>query len=60
MTRLRDLENTYHETVSEKAQMILEKFIKNQLDIELPDELRVVSTVIAFTTTNTLKHYCGS
>lgn len=40
--------------------MILEKFIKNQLDIELPDELRVVSTVIAFTTTNTLKHYCGS
>ncbi|KAL5473023.1 hypothetical protein EMCRGX_G027463 [Ephydatia muelleri] len=42
MTRLRDLENTYHETVSEKAQMILEKFIKNQLDIELPDELRVL------------------
>ncbi|KAL5473021.1 hypothetical protein EMCRGX_G027461 [Ephydatia muelleri] len=42
MTRLRDLENTYHVTVSEKAQMILEKFIKNQLDIELPDELRVL------------------
>ena len=39
--------------------MILEKFIKNQLDIELPDELRVVNDVIAFTTANTPTPTCS-
>ena len=42
MTQLRDLENIHHEKVSDVAVVTLEKLMKNELEEELPDDLRMV------------------
>ncbi len=42
MTQCRDLENAHHEKLSDIAVVTLEKFMKNELEEELPDELRMV------------------
>ena len=42
MTQLRDLENIHHEKVSDIAVVTLEKLMKNELEEELPDDLRMV------------------
>ncbi len=41
-TQMRELENTHHERVTEIGLQHLEKFVKNQLEEDLPDELRMV------------------
>ncbi len=51
MTQCRDLENAHHEKLSDIAVVTLEKFMKNELEEELPDELRMVR--------NFNKHYLG-
>ena len=43
MTQCRELENTHNEKLSDIAVVTLEKFMKNELEEELPDELRNVS-----------------
>ncbi len=43
MTQCRELENSHHEKLSDIAVVTLEKFMKNELEEELPDELRNVS-----------------
>lgn len=43
MTQLRDLENQYHEFLTELALETLEQHVKKQLDEELPKELAGVS-----------------
>eukprot|EP00794_Sanderia_malayensis_P009065 gene9065-10033_t len=40
MTQCRELENAHHEKLSDIAVITLEKFMKNELEEELPDELR--------------------
>ena len=42
MTQLRDLENMHHEKVSDIAVVTLEKLMKNELEEDLPDDLRMV------------------
>ncbi|XP_064406106.1 dynein regulatory complex subunit 3-like isoform X2 [Halichondria panicea] len=42
MTQLRDLENNHHEKVTEIGTTMLEKFVKNQLDEEPHEDLRVL------------------
>ena len=42
MTQMRELETTHHEKVTEIAINHLERFVKNQVEEELPDELRLV------------------
>lgn len=42
MTQLRDLENAHHEKVSDIAVVTLEKLMKNELEEDLPDDLRMV------------------
>ena len=42
MTQLRDLENLHHEKVSDIAVVTLEKLLKNELEEDLPDDLRMV------------------
>jgi len=39
---LRDLENAHHEKVSDIAVVTLEKLMKNELEEDLPDDLRMV------------------
>ncbi len=46
MTQLRDLENSHHEKVTEIGVTMLEKFVKNQLDEEPHEDLRVVSVSV--------------
>lgn len=43
MTQLRDMENMHHEKVSDIAVVTLEKMMKNELEEDLPDDLRMVS-----------------
>ncbi len=52
MTQLRDLENNHHEKVIEIGTTMLEKFVKNQLDEEPHEDLRVVSV------TDCSQHVC--
>lgn len=42
MTQLRDMENAHHEKVSDIAVVTLEKLMKNELEEDLPDDLRMV------------------
>ena len=42
MTQCRELENAHHEKLSDIAVVTLEKFMKNELEEELPDDLRNV------------------
>ncbi|XP_022802864.1 dynein regulatory complex subunit 3-like [Stylophora pistillata] len=42
MTQLRDLENAHHEKVSDIAVVTLEKLMKNELEEDLPDDLRML------------------
>ena len=42
MTQLRDMENVHHEKVSDIAVVTLEKLMKNELEEDLPDDLRMV------------------
>jgi len=42
MTQLRELENMHHERVSDIAVVTLEKLMKNELEEDLPDDLRMV------------------
>ena len=42
MTQLRDMENIHHEKVSDIAVVTLEKLMKNELEEDLPDDLRMV------------------
>ena len=43
MTQLRDLEKAHHEKTSDIAVVTLEKLMKNELEEDLPDDLRMVS-----------------
>ena len=45
MTQLRDLENMHHEKVSDIAVVTLEKLMKNELEEDLPDDLRMVGSL---------------
>ena len=40
---LRDLENTHHQRLEEIAMVTLEKVVKNEMEDDIPDELRDVS-----------------
>ena len=42
MTQLREMENVHHEKVSDIAVVTLEKLMKNELEEDLPDDLRMV------------------
>lgn len=42
MTQLRDMENIHHEKVSDIAVVTLEKLMKNELEEDLPDDLRML------------------
>ncbi|KAL9956946.1 hypothetical protein ACROYT_G038512 [Oculina patagonica] len=42
MTQLRELENAHHEKVSDIAVVTLEKLMKNELEEDLPDDLRML------------------
>jgi len=42
ITQLRDLENTHHEKMLETCMVILEKVVKNELEEELNDDLRML------------------
>lgn len=42
MTQCRDLENRYHEKLLEISITTLEKSVKNQLDEDLPADVRMV------------------
>lgn len=42
MTQLRDLENAHHEKTSDIAVVTLEKLMKNELEEDLPDDLRML------------------
>ena len=42
VSQLRDLENAHHEKLLEIAIITLEKVVKNELDDEIPDDLREV------------------
>jgi len=42
MTQLRDLENAHYEKVSDIAVVTLEKLMKNELEEDLPDDLRML------------------
>lgn len=44
MAQCRDLENHHHEKLLEISISTLEKIIKGELDEELPDDVRTVST----------------
>lgn len=52
MTQLRDLENTHHEKVSDIAVVTLEKMMKNELEEDLPDDLRMVGWLLLFSRGN--------
>ena len=41
---LRDLENMHHQKLEEIAMVTLEKVVKNELDEDIPDDLREVLT----------------
>lgn len=43
LSQCRDLENAHHERMLEIAIVTLEKVVKNELDEDIPDELRNVS-----------------
>jgi hypothetical protein len=45
LSTCRDLENQHHERLMEIAIVTLEKVIKNELDDEISEDLRMVSTV---------------
>ena len=45
MTQLRDMENAHNEKVSDIAVVTLEKLMKNELEEDLPDDLRMVSAI---------------
>lgn len=45
MAQCRDLENHHHEKLLEISINTLEKILKGELDEDLPDDLRAVSTV---------------
>ena len=40
---LRDLENTHHQRLEEIAMVTLEKVVKNEMEDDIPDDLRDVS-----------------
>ena len=42
MTQCRELENAHNEKLSDIAVVTLEKYMKNELEEELPEELRNV------------------
>ncbi|XP_022092308.1 dynein regulatory complex subunit 3-like [Acanthaster planci] len=42
ISQIRDLENVHHERVLEIAIITLEKYVKNELDDEIPEELRLL------------------
>ena len=44
MTQLRDLENAHNEKVSDMCVVTLEKLMKNEMEEDLPDDLRMVSS----------------
>lgn len=46
ITQLRDLENSHNEKLLETCMLVLEKVVKNELDDELPEDLRMVSVSI--------------
>ena len=48
MTQLRDIENNHHEKVTELAITLLERHTKNQLEEDLHDDLRVVSSIMVY------------
>ena len=48
MTQLRDMENLHHEKVSDIAVVTLEKLMKNELEEDLPDDLRMVRLLILY------------
>ena len=48
MTQLREMENAHHEKVSDIAVVTLEKLMKNELEEDLPDDLRMVSASVLF------------
>ena len=45
ITQCRDLENIHHEKLMEIAIFTLEKVVKNELDDEIPDDLREVCSL---------------
>ena len=45
MTQCRELENTHNEKLSDIAVVTLEKYMKNELEEELPEELRNVGSL---------------
>ena len=45
-SQCRDLENTHHEKLMEISIVTLEKVVKNELDEEIPDDLREVSHLV--------------
>ena len=42
LAQCRELENQHHEKMLEVAAMTLEKVVKNEMDEEIPDDLREV------------------
>ena len=49
---LRDLENTHHQRLEEIAMVTLEKVVKNEMEDDIPDELRDVSVTSPHITSN--------
>ena len=49
-TTMRDLENNHHQKLEEIAISTLEKVVKNELDDEVPDDLRDVSASLVHVT----------
>ena len=45
MTQCRDLENQHHEKLMEMAIFTLEKVVKNELDEDIPDDLKEVGII---------------
>ena len=49
---LRDLENMHHQKLEEIAMVTLEKVVKNELDEDIPEDLRDVSHNIVYDVIN--------
>lgn len=45
MVQARDAENAHHEKMMEIATVTLEKVLKNELDEEIPDDLKMVRSM---------------
>ena len=56
-TRLRELEKEHHETVTETATQLYEAHSKGQLEEDIPDGLRMVSTQPTIPAA-IMTHYC--